>query len=72
MEPIYRKSMVRRIAEARQRRCYVELFKLIVERKVDYTVNYDSTRRGGATYRRGPQEVRAETDEYVANCVLPP
>ena len=31
--------MIRRIAAARQRRCYMEIFKLIVKHKVDYTVN---------------------------------
>ena len=31
--------MVRHIAEARQRSCYVELFRLTVEHKVNYTVN---------------------------------
>ena len=39
MDPIYRKFMIRRIASARQKRCYIEIFKLIVDHKVDYTVN---------------------------------
>ena len=39
MDPIYRQFMVRRLAAAKQTRCYIEIFKLIVEHKVAYTVN---------------------------------
>ena len=31
--------MVRRLAIAKKRSCYIEIFKLIVEHKVTYTVN---------------------------------
>ena len=39
MDTIYRQFMVRRLAAVKQRRCYIEIFKLIVEHKVAYTVN---------------------------------
>ena len=39
MDPIYRQFMVRRLAAVKQRRCYIEIFKLIVEHKVAYTVS---------------------------------
>ena len=39
MDTIYRQFMVRRLAAVNQRRCYIEIFKLIVEHKVAYTVN---------------------------------
>ena len=39
MDPTYRKFMIRRLAAVKQRRCYLEIFKLIVEHKVAYTVN---------------------------------
>ena len=39
MDPIYKKFMIRRLAAARHKRCYIRIFKLIVEHNVDYTVN---------------------------------
>ena len=30
MDPIYRKFMIRRITSARQKSCYIEIFKLIL------------------------------------------
>ena len=39
MDTIYRQFMVRRLAAVKQWRCYIEIFKLIVEHKVAYTVN---------------------------------
>ena len=39
MDTIYRQFMVRRLAAVTQRRCYIEISKLIVEHKVAYTVN---------------------------------
>ena len=39
MDTIYRQFMVKRLAAVKQRRCYIEIFKLIVEHKVAYTVN---------------------------------
>ena len=39
MDTIYRQFMVRRLAAVKQRRCYIEIFKMIVEHKVAHTVN---------------------------------
>ena len=39
METIYRQFMVRRLAAVKQRKCYIEILKLIVEHKAPYTVN---------------------------------
>ena len=39
MDTIYRQFMVRRLAAVKPRRCYIEIFKLIVEHKVAYTFN---------------------------------
>ena len=39
MDTTYRQFMVKRLAAVKQRRCYIEIFKLIVEHKVAYTVN---------------------------------
>ena len=33
--------MVRRLAAVKQRRCYIQIFKLIIEHDVPYTVNYN-------------------------------
>ncbi len=39
MDPINRQFMVRRIAAVKQNKCYIAIFKLIVEHNVPYTVN---------------------------------
>ena len=39
METTSRQFMVKRLAAVKQRRCYIDIFKLIVEHKVAYTVN---------------------------------
>ena len=39
MDPIDRLFMVKRLAAVKQRKCYIEIFKPIVEHKVAYTVN---------------------------------
>ena len=39
MDTTYRQFMVKRLAAVKQRRCYIEICKLIVEHKVAYTVN---------------------------------
>ena len=39
MDPIYRQFMVRRLAAVKQRRCYIQIFKLIIEHDVPHTVN---------------------------------
>ncbi|MFM7981838.1 MAG: hypothetical protein ACKPKO_21220 [Candidatus Fonsibacter sp.] len=39
MDPINRQFMVRRLTAVKQRRCYIQIFQLIVEHNVPYTVN---------------------------------
>ncbi|MFM7989135.1 MAG: hypothetical protein ACKPKO_58460, partial [Candidatus Fonsibacter sp.] len=39
MDPINRQFMVRRLAAVKQRKCYIAIFKLIVEHNDPYTVN---------------------------------
>ena len=39
MDLIHRQFMVRRLAAVKQRRCYIQIFKLIIEHDVPYTVN---------------------------------
>ena len=77
MGPIYRTLMIRRIATARQKSCYIEIFKLTVEHNVDYTVNSN-----GVFFNLTPlpDEVVREIDEILSRCeqrkaasgVLPP
>ena len=80
MGPLHRKVMVRRLAAATQRSCYIEIFKLIVEHKVAYTVN-----RNGDFFNPSPlsDELAWQIDEIlkmcehrtqtqVGRCVLPP
>ena len=65
MEPNYRKFMVRRLANARQKRCYIRIFKLIVDNKVDYTVTSN-----GVFFDLSPlpEEVVRQIDEIVKRC----
>ena len=57
MDTTYRQFMLKRLAAVKQRRCYIEICKLIVEHNVAYTVNMNgvfflsvvSVRRVGAT-----------------------
>ena len=63
MDSLYRRFMVRRLAAAKKRSCYIEISKLIVEHKVAYErrilQSVVSVRRVGAADRRDHQEVRA-------------
>ena len=38
LDPTYMHFMVRRLAAVNKRRCYIEVFRLIIEHKVAYTV----------------------------------
>ena len=80
MDPIYRQFMIRRLVAAKQKSCYIEIFKLIVERKVAYAV-----KRNGVFFNLSPlpDELVRQIDEFfkrceqrkqtqVASCVLPP
>ena len=62
MDRIYRQFMVRRLAAVKQRRCYIEIFKLILEHKVAYTVN-----RNGVFFNMSPlsDELVRQIDEII-------
>ena len=65
MDPIYRKFMIRRIASARQKSCYIKIFKTIVEHKVDYTA-----KSNGVFFNLSPlpDEVVRQIDEILKRC----
>ena len=65
MDTIYRQFMVRRLAAVRQRRCYIETFKLIVEHNVAYTVNMN-----GVFFNLSPlsDELVRQIDEIIKRC----
>ena len=65
MSPIYRQFMIRRPAAAKQKRCYIEIFKLIVEHKVPHTVN-----RNGVIFNLSPLsgELVRQIDEIIKSC----
>ena len=65
MGPIYRKFNVRHIAEARHQSCYVQIFKVILENKIDYPV-----RRNGVDFNLTPlsDEVARRIDEILKRC----
>ncbi|MFM7980421.1 MAG: hypothetical protein ACKPKO_13995 [Candidatus Fonsibacter sp.] len=57
--------MVRCLAAVKQRRCYIEIFKLIVEHKVAYTVNMN-----GVLVNMSPlsDELVRQIDEIIKMC----
>ena len=65
MDPIYRQFMIRRLAAAKQKRCYIMIFKLIVVHKVAYTVN-----RNGVFFNLSPlsDELVRQIDEIIKSC----
>ena len=65
MDPIYRQFMVRRFAAAKKRSCCLEIFKLIVEHKVAYTVN-----RNGVFFNLSPlsDELARQINEIIKRC----
>ena len=65
MGSICRQFMIRRLAAAKQKSCYIEKLKLIVERKVAYTVN-----RNGVLFNLSPlsDEVVRQIDEIIKRC----
>ena len=65
MDPICRKFMIRRIASVRQKGCYIVIFELTVEHKVDYTVNSNGV---FCNLSPLPDEVVRQIDEILKRC----
>ena len=65
MEPINRQFMVRRLAAVKQRKCYIHIFKLIVEHDVPYTVNMN-----GVFFNMShlPDDLVRQIDEIIKRC----
>ena len=65
MDPINRQFMVRRLAAVKQRRCYIQIFKLIVEHNVPYTV-----KNNGVFFNMSPlpEELIRQIDEIIKRC----
>ncbi|MFM7985255.1 MAG: hypothetical protein ACKPKO_38645 [Candidatus Fonsibacter sp.] len=57
--------MVRRLAAVKQRRCYIEIFKLFVELKIAYAVNMN-----GVFFNLSPlsDELVWQIDEIIKRC----
>ena len=65
MDPINRQFMVRRLAAVKQRRCYIQIFRLIVEHNASYTVN-----NNGVFFNMSPlpEELIRHIDEIIKRC----
>ena len=65
MDTTHRQFMVKRLAAVKQRRCYIEICKLIVERKVAYTVNMN-----GVFFNMSPlpEELVRQINEIIKRC----
>ena len=65
MDPMYRKFLVRRIAEARQNSCYLEIFKLIFENNM-----YCIVTRSGVYVNLTPlsDEMARQMDDVLKRC----
>ena len=65
MDPINRQFMVRRLAAVNQKKCYIAIFKLIVEHNVPYTVN-----NNGVFFNMSPlpEELVRQINEIIKKC----
>ncbi|MFM7990259.1 MAG: hypothetical protein ACKPKO_64185 [Candidatus Fonsibacter sp.] len=65
MDPIISQFMVRRLDAVKQRRYYMQIFKLIVEHNVAYTVN-----NHGVFFDMSPltEELIRQIDEIIKRC----
>ena len=65
MDLIHRQFMVRRLAAVKQRKCYIQIFKLIVEHDVPYTIN-----RNGVFFNLSPlsDELVRQISEILQRC----
>ena len=57
--------MVRRLAAVKQRKCYIQIFKLIVEHNVPYTVN-----NNGVFFNMSPlpEELVQQINDIIKRC----
>ena len=62
---MHRQFMVRRLAAVKQRICYIQIFKLIVEHDVPYTVN-----NNGVFFNMShlPDDLVRKIDEIIKRC----
>ena len=65
MDTTYRQFMVKRLAAVKQRKCYIEIFKLIVEHKVAYTVNMNGVFFNLSSLS---DELVRQIDEIIKRC----
>ena len=65
MDPINRQFMVRRIAAVKQKKCYIAIFKLIIEHNVPYTVN-----NNGVFFNMSPlpEELVRQINDIIKRC----
>ena len=65
MDPINRQFVVRRIAAVKQNKCYIAIFKLIVEHNVPYTVN-----NNGVFFNMSPlpEELVKQINDIIKKC----
>ena len=65
MDPINRQFMVRRLAAVKQRKCYIAIFKLIVEHNVPYTV-----KNNGVFFNMSPlpEDLVRQINENIKRC----
>ena len=65
MDLIHRQFMVRRLAAVKQKTCYIQIFKLIIEHDVPYTVN-----NNGVFFNMSnlPDDLVRKIDEIIKGC----
>jgi hypothetical protein len=65
MDPINRQFMVRRIAAMKQKKCYIAIFKLIIEHDIPYTVN-----NNGVFFNMSPlpEELVQQINDIIKRC----
>ena len=62
MDPAYMHFMVRRLAAVKKQRCYLEIFRPLIEHKVAYTVNMNGVLFNLSSL---PDELVRQIDEII-------
>ena len=65
MGPAYMRFMVRHLAAVKKRRCYIEIFRLIIEHKVAYIVSINGVLFNMSSL---PDELVRQIDEIIKRC----